>query len=128
MTGTVKPAEGPDLKPDGPCKAALDRLCAHVRQGSGQKAHCLRQKVVAATNRQESSPVTPDCKLQMAKFFIHGLQSGSLEPVSGFNAACKDDIEKYCGGKKGRVVQCLKNVSSKLQPRCFYQMMEVRIF
>jgi len=124
LRGTASPASttkiaADDMPLEGACKAALERLCASVEAGNGQKAHCLRAESIAAKARKEK-PLSDLCRHELREFFVSvakeepgsPLPPGKLfrvEPVPGIREACSDDAWMLCQQKTGpQLLGCLR--------------------
>mmetsp|Transcript_80957 Transcript_80957/g.188073 ORF Transcript_80957/g.188073 Transcript_80957/m.188073 type:complete len:1097 (+) Transcript_80957:66-3356(+) len=110
-----------DINPEGPCKAALDRLCAHVEPGPGAKAMCLREQQSAARERKEA-PLPSTCMIHLHSFFVNATRHGDMTfTVAGLRTACSSDIARHCPDKSGKELKsCLKSARrrNELSRRC----------
>ena len=95
--------QSPAVPPANPCKADIKQYCGDVKVGKGRLARCLE--------RHEDS-LTAACKT-----FMQERRAKHRAEAK----ACKDDVEKFCGGLKpggGNLVACLRQHEADLSPPC----------
>jgi len=143
-----------DINRTGTCKDDLDKHCSGVAPGNGRLAHCLHQTNKAAKARKEKMQTTAACTTEVANFFHAAAKNEgpasvlpgrsptvasalrnmsrtklfNIDPVEGFQAACRDDAKSLCPQAHigTPLMLCLKFKKSQLSEPCRNRVFQVQ--
>ncbi|MCE9596824.1 MAG: cysteine rich repeat-containing protein [Spirochaetia bacterium] len=103
-------AEKPE-KPQGPCKADIEKFCKDVPHRDGKLMACLKQN---------EANLSAECKAKRNEM-KEERKNDRKEERAAFRKACKDDVKKLCAdaakGPQG-VRACMKEKAAQASPAC----------
>jgi hypothetical protein len=110
VVGTIKPADPAAIGANA-CAMDRERLCAGIEPGDRRLAKCMREK---------KDQVSAECKAQ---------QKARKAQFKDVKEACHEDVEKFCGGKKGgrgRIMKCMRKHKDELSAACKAEIEEAK--
>lgn len=107
-------AEKPE-KPQGPCKADVEKFCKDVPHRDGKLMACLKQN---------EANLSAECKAKRNE-----MKEERKDDRAAFRKACKADAKKLCAeaakGAQG-VRACLKEKAAQTSPACQAELAKIK--